>query len=169
MSSASAAASPGAGGADRSCAAVDRDRSLCRHRRRSELGKIGAEGVVELAGDVALEAADDLGFGQALGGATVGVGAGASAVAEAADGDQVERAVGLAVAAAAEPVSARASGGGRDWAGAAETREGAVVRESLDVLASGDDELAGVLGGDAEQAHRPWRGGRDERGEVLVE
>ena len=69
MSSACAAASSGAGGADRSCAAVDRDRSLWRHRRRSEVGKIGAEGVVELAGDVALEAAADLPCGLSLGGA----------------------------------------------------------------------------------------------------
>src|SRR6516164_8456521 len=112
MSSASAAASADAGGADRSCSAVDGDRSLCRHGRCAEVGKIGAEGVVELAGDVALKAADDFGLGQSFGGATVGVGAGASAVAESADGDQVECAVGLTVAAAVEPVSARASGGG---------------------------------------------------------
>src|SRR6266849_44621 len=137
MSSAGAAASPDAGGADRSCPAVDSDRSLCRHGRRAEVGKIGAEGVVELAGDVALEAADDLGFGQALGGATVGVGAGASAVAEPADSDQVECAVGFAVAAAVEPVSARASGGGGDRTGAAWLGEGAVVGEPLDVLAGG--------------------------------
>src|SRR6266498_4636484 len=127
----SAAAWAGAGGAGRSGAAVDRDRLLCRRRREVEVGEVGTEGVVELAGDVALEAADDLGFGQALGGATVGVGAGASAVAEAADGDQVECAVGVAVAAAVEPVSARASGGGGDRAGAAEAGEGAVVGEPL--------------------------------------
>src|SRR6266536_6206997 len=121
----SAAATTSAGGAsgwrdpDRSGAAVDRDRLLCGRCREVEVGEVGTEGVVELAGDVALEAADDLGFGQALGGATVGVGAGASAVAEAADGDQVDCAVGVAVAAAVEPVAARASGGGGDRAGAA--------------------------------------------------
>src|SRR5207244_7389319 len=151
MSSASAAASADAGGADRSCSAVDSDRSRGRHGRGAEVGEVGAEGVVELAGDVALEAADDLGFGQALGGATVGVGARASAVAEPADGDQVECTVGLAVAAAVEPVSARASRGGGERTRAAEAGEGAVVGEPLDVLAGGDKELAGVLGGDAEQ------------------
>ena len=43
--------------------------------------EVGGEGVVELACDVALEAADDLGLGLALGGAALGVGAGAFAVA----------------------------------------------------------------------------------------
>src|SRR6266581_274551 len=104
MSSASSAASVGVGGGDRAGAAVDRGRVSCWRDEGVEVGEVGAEGVVELAGDVALEAADDLGFGQALGGAPVGVGAGASAVAEPADGDQVECAVGLAVAAAVEPV-----------------------------------------------------------------
>src|SRR6266496_4406527 len=171
----SAAATTSAGGAsgwrdpDRSGAAVDRDRLLCGRCREVEVGEVGTEGVVELAGDVALEAADDLGFAQALGGAAVGVGAGASTVAEPADGDQVERSVGLAVAAAAEPVSARASGGGGDWTGSAETGEGAVVRKPLDVLAGGGEQLAGVLGRDAEQARRSRRGRRDQRGELLVE
>jgi hypothetical protein len=42
----------------------------------------GDEDVIELAGDAALEAADDLGLGLAFGGAALGVGAGAVAVGE---------------------------------------------------------------------------------------
>ena len=38
---------------------------------RLRSARSGAEGVVELVGDVALEAADDLGFAQAFGGAAV--------------------------------------------------------------------------------------------------
>lgn len=129
----------GEGDADRLGAAADRDRLPCRRGRRAELGEVGAEGVVELAGDVAVEAADDLGFGQALGGATVGVGAGASAVAQPTDGDQVECTVGLAITAPVEPVSARASGGGGDRACATEAGEGAIVGEPLDVLTGGDE------------------------------
>src|SRR5712691_7396605 len=79
-----------------------------------EAGEIGVERVVELAGDVALEAADDLAFGEAFGGAAGGVGAGAGAVAESADGDHVQRLVGAAVAAAVESVAARPSGAGGD-------------------------------------------------------
>ena len=47
--------------------------------------EVGEQGVVELAGDVALEAADDLGLGLAFGGAALGVVAGALAVTELAD------------------------------------------------------------------------------------
>src|SRR5712691_1014236 len=53
----------------RSGAAGDRDRLAGWCWRWEEAGEIGAEGVVELAGDVALEAADDLAFGEAFGGA----------------------------------------------------------------------------------------------------
>ena len=57
---------------------------------------------VDLAGQVALEAADDLGLGLALGGAPGDIGAGGWIPAQAAQGEQLERAVRVAVAA---PVS----------------------------------------------------------------
>src|SRR5438309_7854759 len=158
-----------AGDADRSGAAVDRDGARGCWLGWGEVGEVGAEGVVDLAGDVALETADDLFLVEAFGGAAFGVGAGAGAAAEPADGDQVERAVCFAVAAAIEPVSGGAAGRGGDRAGAAEASEGGLVAESFDVLAGADEELAAVLGGDAEQACCPWRGGGDEPGEVRVE
>src|SRR5690606_27123077 len=66
--------------------------------------------VVELAGDVALEAPDDLLFGQAVLGASFGVGAGAGVPAQAAQHDAVEGGVGVAVAAAVEAVPVGAAG-----------------------------------------------------------
>ena len=66
---------------------------------------VGAEGVVGLAGDVAFEAAEDFASVEAVGFAFGGVGAGAWVVSEAADGDHVQGAVGLAVAAVVEPVA----------------------------------------------------------------
>ena len=86
------------------------------------VGEVGAQGVVDLAGDVALEAAHDFALGLAFGGAAFDVGAGALAVAQAADGDQVQRAVGLAVTAVVEAMAGRLAGGGRDRARAAEQR-----------------------------------------------
>jgi hypothetical protein len=52
-------------------------------------GEVGAQGVVDLAGGVALEAAQDLAFGLSLCGASVRVGAGARAETQAADRDQM--------------------------------------------------------------------------------
>src|SRR5712691_6645455 len=86
--------------------------------------EIGSEGVVGLAGDVALEAAEDLASVESVGFAFGGVGAGAGVVAEAADGDHVECSVGLAVAAVVEAVAGGAAGAGLDRGGGAELGEG---------------------------------------------
>ncbi len=59
----------------------------------------------DLAGDVALEDADDLGFGSAFLEAAGDIGAGAGVGAHAGDDDDPEGAVGLAVAAAVEPLA----------------------------------------------------------------
>src|SRR3954471_18789834 len=104
-----------------------------------EAGEVGVEGVVDLAGDVALEAADDFGLGLALAAAALGVGAGAGAVAQAADRDHVEGAVGVAVAAVVEPVAGRASAAGRDRAGAAERGKRGLAVEAVDVFTGGDE------------------------------
>ena len=71
-----------------------------------EVGEVGAEGVVDLAGDVAFEAADDFALGFPFAGSPGRVVAGARAAAQPADCDEVERAVGLAIAAVVEPVAA---------------------------------------------------------------
>lgn len=68
--------------------------------------------MTDLAGDVAFEAADDVGTGQSLGGAAFGVGAGVGVVGHAGQGDDVQGVIGLAVAAAVEAVAVGTSGGG---------------------------------------------------------
>src|SRR5258708_11013167 len=84
----------------------------CSYAVSSGLGKIfclccrgfrADQNLVELAGDVALEAADDLFLGQAFGGASLHVVTGATAGCHAGQGDHVEGAVGLSVAAPFEP------------------------------------------------------------------
>ena len=87
------------------------------------VGEVGEEGVVDLACDVAFEAAHDFALGLAFGGAAFDVGAGSVAVAQRADRDEVERSVGLAVAAVVEAVAGGLAGGRGDRAGAAEHRE----------------------------------------------
>ena len=72
------------------------------------------ERCVDLAGDVAFEAADDLALALALAGAPLDVGLGRLVVAHADEDDPVERRVGLAVAASVEPVTARLAGRGGD-------------------------------------------------------
>ena len=65
-------------------------------------GEVG----VDLAGDVALEAADDFAFAQPFGGPPLDVVTGGLMTAQADDGDDVEGTVGGTVAAAAETVPA---------------------------------------------------------------
>src|SRR5438132_2194665 len=103
--------SPSAGDSVRAGAAVDGDGSDWHPgRRRSEICEVRAERVIRLPRDVAFEAAEDLTPVQTLGGALGGVGAGALAMAQAADGDHVQRPVRLAVAAEVESVPGRAAG-----------------------------------------------------------
>ena len=106
--------------------------------------QVGEERVVELASYVALEASDDLGLRFAFGGPSLGVGAGALAVAQPAHCDHVQRAVGVPVAAIVEAVAVGASGRDGQRAGAAQRGERRFASQSLDVLASGDQERAGV-------------------------
>src|SRR5829696_7510841 len=92
--------------------------------RGTVLGDQHGQGVEDLAGDVALQAADDLGLRQAFVSAALGLGACGGVLAEAAKNDNVERVVGATVAAAIEPVAVGASAAGGDRCGAAEVREG---------------------------------------------
>ena len=79
---------------------------LCRGcGRGGEVGEVGAEGGVDLAGDVALEAAYDFALALSFAGAACGVGLGTLAVAQSADSDEVQRAVGLAVSTGVEAMA----------------------------------------------------------------
>src|SRR5215208_1958316 len=87
-------------------------------------------------------------LGLAFGGAALRVGAGALAVAQATDGDHVQGAVGVAVAAVVEAVAGGLAAAGGNRAGATQSGERGVAAEALDVLAGGDEQLAGVAGGE---------------------
>src|SRR5947207_8720861 len=110
---------------------------VCLRRGWHSLAAGAAEGVVDLAGDVALEAADDLFPGLALGGAPGRVGLGARVVGQAGHGDRPQRGVGLPVAAAVEPVAELLAGGGIDRAGAAQRGEAGLAADPAGVVAGG--------------------------------
>src|SRR6266540_5482682 len=155
------------GDADGAGAADDRG-DVRRSLLAMEAGEVGGQRVVGLARDVALETADDLGLGLAFGCSALGVGARAGAVAQA-DGDQVQRAVGVAVAAVVETVAGGLARGRRDRTGAAERGERALTAQALDVLPGADEQLSGVAGRDAGQRGRARRGAADQPLELLVE
>jgi len=81
----------------------------------------------------------------------------------------VQGAVGVAVAAVVEAVAGGLAAAGGNRAGATQSGERGVAAEALDVLAGGDEQLAGVAGGDAQQLSRARRGRLDERLELDVE
>jgi len=128
----------------------------------------GLEGVVELAGDVALEAADDLGLGQAFGGAPGGVGAGAWVVAQASEDDHVEGVVGGAIAAAVEAVAVGPSAASGDGGHAAQVRERCLGVQPLGVVPERGQELAGDFGADAGQCDQARSGRGHQRAEFDV-
>jgi len=126
--------------------------------------------VVDLAGDVALEAADDFALGQAFGGAALDVVAGGLVVPNADDRDDVERAVGCSVAAAAESVTTGgASAAG--WLGcdAAEFGEGCLGVDSVCVVAGCDQELPGEFDTDAVEFDEFGCSCSDQGFDLLVE
>ena len=73
-------------------------------------GEVVEDCSVDLPGDGALEAADDFFAGFALGEAALHVGLGCGVPAESADRDDVERGVGVSVAAAVESVALLTAG-----------------------------------------------------------
>src|SRR5271163_635194 len=99
--------------------AAAHDRHGLAWRLRVGFGEVRAQRVVDLACDVALEAAHDFELALSLCGASSRVCASALAVAQAADGDEVQSAVGLAVAAVVEAVTDSLARGGGNGAGAA--------------------------------------------------
>src|SRR5690242_369289 len=95
------------------------------------------EGVVDLAGDIAFEAAEDVSFGQTFGGAAGDVVAGALVVAHADQDDGVQGAVGGAVTAAVEAVAVSASRGCGDGGDAGQMGEGCFRAQAVGVVSDG--------------------------------
>src|SRR6266536_114697 len=114
-------------------------------------GEVGAEGVVDFAGEVAFEAADDVAFGQSLSDAFLQVGLGAFAVGEADDDDAVQGGVGVAVTAAVEAVFVGAAAAGLDRGDTAEVGEGGFAVQPVGVVTGGGQQLGGGIGADTEQ------------------
>jgi hypothetical protein len=127
-----------------------------------ECFEVGDQGVVDLWSEVALDAAHDLGFGQAFLGSPFDIGTGAGAEPHPDDNGQVQRLVGVAVAAAVQPVPAGLAGAGRDGGDSAQVGEGGLAAQPLGVLAGGDEQLAGVVVADREQLQEPGSGPTDE-------
>ena len=84
-------------------------------------------------------------------------------------GDEPERAVGLAVTAAVEAVSAGFPAGRFDGGGAAESGERGVVADPARVVAGDQQEAGGDLGADPGLLEEAWRGAGDELVERAVE
>src|SRR5229473_3205270 len=127
--------------------------------------EVGAEGVVGLAGDVAFEAAKDLASVEALSGAFGCVGAGTVAVAEAADGDHVQRAVCLSVTAVVEAVASRASGACLDWGRTADLREGGFAVEAIKIVSTSSPCMTPAIGATLPPGNDPKR---DAKGSALM-
>src|SRR5262245_30568419 len=96
---------------------------------------------VELASDVPFEAADDLFLGLAVLGPAFDVVAGARVVGHPGQRDDVQGAVGLAVAAAVEPVPGGFAAGGRDRANPAQSRERPLRVQPVGVVTAGGQQL----------------------------
>jgi hypothetical protein len=111
----------------------------------------GWEGVVDLAGDVAFQASDDLGFGEAFPRPSFDVSARPGVIAEPAENDDVEGVVCAAVAASIEPVPVGAAAAGGNRRSAAEMREGGFGFDPIEVVAGAGEHLASDLRSDTGQ------------------
>ena len=116
---------------------------------REAAGASGAvtELAVDLARDVPFQAADDLFLRQSFFAAPVSVGAGSRAGSQPDDHDPPQRAVGLAVAAAVEPVPAGGlAGRGRDRGGTAQMRPRAFTAQPPGMMPAATSSSAAVSG-----------------------
>ena len=121
---------------------------------------VGLEQVPDAAGEVAFEAADSFAACLAVGLAAGQVGRALGVQAAFGDGQAVQCAVDLAVAAVIEPVALGAPGGGGDGRGAGGAREFGVAGEAGDV-----GDLAEQLGGGQDAAAAFGEQPRRERGD----
>ena len=138
-----------------------RSRGLGASARSAQVG-------VDLAGDVTLQAPDDLRLRQAFGGAPLGVGAGGRVVAHPGDHDPPQGMVGLPVAAEVEPVT----GTFPDEAGSGRPRTGA-PRRPPSAAAPGGPRPRSAAGrrcpGHAVQGEQGRRPGGHQRDDELIQ
>src|SRR5829696_9591908 len=122
---------------------------LCLSRRRNwgvARGQ-GGEDPVDFTGNVSLQTTDDLLLGLALGGTLGNVGSGTLVAAHAAEGDHVQRPVGVAVAMTVQTVAdTLLARRGRDGRRPAQVREGGLVSEALGIISGGDQQGGSRVG-----------------------
>src|SRR5512133_3223182 len=106
--------------------------------------EVGDQGVVDLAGQVALDTTPDLRLGAALVGAPLGIGAGAWAPAHADHDRQMQRPVGVAVTATVQPMAMVLPELAGDRRDPAQVGEGGLSTQPLGVLAGSDQQLPSV-------------------------
>src|SRR5215204_5361255 len=145
-------------------APIDRQVDLCGLEWFG--GRGDWEEPVDLAGHIALEAADDLALGQALSGAAVDVGDGRRVPAHPDHDDPKQRGIGLAVATPVEAVTAGLAGGGRDGAGATQLGVGGLRADPTGVVARGTEQLGGTVEPDPKGGHQRGGGPAGEALEV---
>jgi hypothetical protein len=129
----------------------------------------GAEVAVDLAGDVALQAADDLVLRQAFGGAPLDVGARRRVSAHPGEHDPPQRVVGLAVAARVESPAGDFPRRGGDRGDRAQVRPGGLRPQPFRVVPGRDQQQGSGVGADAVQGEQAGCAGSDEGDDELVE
>ena len=133
------------------------------------LNACDGQGAVDLAGEVALEAAHDFGFGLAFGGASSDVDLGGLVPVHAGDDGSVQRGVGLPVAASVEAVAGDFTGRGRNRVSAAQGGERGFAVEPVGVVAGREQERCCGVGSYAGQLKKRRRGRGREGGQLLAQ
>jgi hypothetical protein len=133
------------------------------------VGSVASEMLVDLAGDVTLEDADDLRLRSSLIEASCDVGAGTHVAVHAREHDAPQRMVGLSVPAAVETMPDGFAGGCFDGRDAAQVRPGGFTTQTLWVVAGGDEQDRGGVDPDTIDRQQLRRGRADESGELGVE
>lgn len=116
----------------------------------------GQHGVVDLAVDVSLYAANDFGFGPAFADAAGEVVAGGLVAAESNNADDVQGAVGVSVSAAIKSVPHGFAAGCIDGRDTAEFGERGVGTDAFRVVAEGDEQGSGGVGAHAVHLTQRW-------------
>lgn len=124
-------------------------------------GEGSADDWVELADEVAFQAADDLHLGFTLRGATFNVVPCGLVIAHPYDHHVIQRGIGLAVASSVQPMPVGLARGCWNRASPGKGRESGLGTESGGVIAGGDQQLRGRVTSDTEDLH--------EFGGVIIE
>lgn len=124
---------------------------------------------IDLAGDVALQDADDFALGAPLLHSALEIGFRVRVVGDPHHDDAPQCAVGLAVTATVETMSCDPARGRLDGRHAAEMGPGRLRPQPIGVVAGSDEQGGGRVRSDASQRQQLGRGGEEEGPDELVE